>query len=93
MIEFGRSHLKRLMNDGFSIVTEEIIDNLSNLPKEQETFSILPVKNTVMFPKVVVSLLQGEKNAIKLICKDAYNNKEFSWNYRAKRISYRKSHH
>lgn len=76
MIEFEDMPLDSLVDDGFSIVAEEINDNLNEKINEQEIFPILPVKNTVMYPKVVIPITAGREKSIKLL-KDAYQNKEF----------------
>ena len=76
MIEFEEIPLDNLIDDGFSIVTEEISDNLNEQPKEQETYPILPVKNTVVFPKVILPITAGRNKSIKLL-QEAYQNKEY----------------
>lgn len=76
MIEFEELSLDGLMDEGFSIVTEEITDTLNDQTKEQESFPILPVKNTVMYPKVVIPITAGRGMSIKLL-QDAYHNKEY----------------
>ncbi len=76
MIEFEELPLDNLIDDGFSIVTEEISDNLNEQPKEQETYPILPVKNTVVFPKVILPITAGRNKSIKLL-QEAYKNKEY----------------
>lgn len=75
MIEFDDIPLDNLIEDGFSIVAEEITDNNNN-SKEQESFPILPVKNTVMFPKVVIPITASREKSIKLL-QNAYQNKEY----------------
>lgn len=77
MIEFEDISLDGIMNDGFSIVAEEVIhDNLNEKPDKQEVFPILPVKNTVMFPQVVIPITAGRDKSIKLL-QEAYVNKEY----------------
>ena len=76
MIEFEEIPLDNLIDDGFSIVTEEISDNLNEQPKEQETYPILPVKNTVVFPKVILPITAGRNKSLKLL-QEAYQNKEY----------------
>ncbi|MDO4763011.1 MAG: endopeptidase La [Flavobacteriaceae bacterium] len=76
MIELEDVSFDGLMNDGFSIVTEEISDNPNETPKEQMLFPILPVKNTVMFPKVVIPITAGRDKSIKLL-QEAYHSKEY----------------
>lgn len=79
MKEFDDITLDEMMNDGFSIVTEEI--NLADLTddsgsSEQEVFPILPVRNMVMFPKVVIPITAGREMSIKLL-NDAQRNNEY----------------
>lgn len=76
MIEFEDIPLDGLMDEGFSIVAEEISNNPNEAPKEQDVFPILPVRNTVMYPKVVIPITAGREKSIKLL-QDAYNNKEY----------------
>lgn len=76
MIEFEDIPLDSLMDEGFSIVAEEISNNPDEAPKEQDIFPILPVRNTVMYPKVVIPITAGREKSIKLL-QDAYNNKEY----------------
>lgn len=76
MIEFEELPLDNLMEDGFSIVAEEITHNPNDNSKEQEFFPILPVRNTVMFPKVVIPITAGREKSIRLL-QTAYQNKEY----------------
>ena len=67
------------MDDGFSIVTEEInlsdfLDTAEN--PNQKLFPILPVRNMVMFPKVVIPITAGREMSIKLL-EEAQKNNEF----------------
>ncbi|TXF76413.1 endopeptidase La [Chryseobacterium sp.] len=66
-----------IINDGFSIVAEEInLDDMhQSLNDEQTVFPILPVRNMVMFPKVVIPITAGRTMSIKLL-EDAQNNNE-----------------
>jgi len=59
MTEFEDISLEEMISDGFDIVTEEI--NLSDFAEtdknsEQKIFPILPVRNMVMFPNVVIPI-------------------------------------
>ena len=74
--EFEDISFESLMDDGFSVITEEIHDKNEHPNEEQESFPILPVKNMVMFPNVVIPITAGRGKSIKLL-EDAYNKKEF----------------
>lgn len=68
-----------MIGDGFDIVTEEI--NLSDFGEteknsEQKIFPILPVRNMVMFPNVVIPITAGRKTSIKLL-EEAQKNGDF----------------
>lgn len=65
--------LDSFLEEGFSLVTEEIQDNPEN--KEQNSFPILPVRNLVLFPKVVLPITAGRENSI-LLLENAYKNNE-----------------
>lgn len=70
MTEFEDISLEEMINDGFDIVAEEI--NLSDFSEtdqdsEQKIFPILPVRNMVMFPNVVIPITAGRKNSIQLL--------------------------
>ena len=74
--EFEDISFESLMDDGFSVITEEIHDKNEQPKEEQESFPILPVKNMVMFPNVVIPITAGRGKSIKLL-EDAYNKKEY----------------
>lgn len=68
-----------MISDGFDIVTEEI--NLSDFGEteknsEQKIFPILPVRNMVMFPNVVIPITAGRKTSIRLL-EEAQKNGDF----------------
>jgi len=70
MTEFEDINFDEIMGEGFDIVTEEI--NLSDLDEtaknsEQTAFPILPVRNMVMFPNVVIPITAGRKSSIQLL--------------------------
>lgn len=66
MIEIEDIALENLLEDGFSIVAEE---DTTETPQEkaQNVFPILPVRNMVMFPKVVIPITAGREKSIKLL--------------------------
>ncbi|REC75157.1 endopeptidase La [Chryseobacterium elymi] len=79
MTEFEDISLEEMISDGFDIVAEEI--NLSDFSEtdknsEQRTFPILPVRNMVMFPNVVIPITAGRKTSIQLL-DEAQKNGEF----------------
>lgn len=79
MNELDDINLGEIMDDGFSIVTEEInlsdfLDTAEN--PNQKLFPILPVRNMVMFPKVVIPITAGREMSIKLL-EEAQKNNEF----------------
>lgn len=70
MTEFEDLNLEEIMGDGFSVMTEEI--NLKDFTetsenKVQKVFPILPVRNMVMFPKVVIPITAAREMSIKLL--------------------------
>ncbi|SFC03134.1 ATP-dependent Lon protease [Kaistella jeonii] len=79
MTEFEDIAFDEIMDDGFSIVTEEInISEIMDISKnrEQKIFPILPVRNMVMFPKVVIPITAGREMSIQLL-QEAQKNNEF----------------
>ncbi|KPH12027.1 endopeptidase La [Chryseobacterium sp. ERMR1:04] len=79
MTEFEDISLEEMISDGFDIVAEEI--NLSDLAEteknsEQKIFPILPVRNMVMFPNVVIPITAGRKASIQLL-EEAQVNGDF----------------
>ncbi len=70
-------NLEEMMDSNFSIVTEEI--NLNDFLEtkentDQKLFPILPVRNMVMFPKVVIPITAGREMSIKLLEEAQKNN-------------------
>ena len=79
MKEFEDLNLDEILDDGFSILSEEInISDLENLDEhnEQTIFPILPVRNMVMFPKVIIPITAGRAMSIKLL-EEAQRNNEY----------------
>ncbi|WP_209390256.1 endopeptidase La [Chryseobacterium sp. RR2-3-20] len=80
MAEFEDMNFDDIIDEGFNIVTEEI--NLSDLNVDEEKssiqtiFPILPVRNMVMFPNVVIPITAGRKNSITLL-EEAQQNGDF----------------
>lgn len=78
MIEFEDMQFEDMMGEGFSIVAEEINLNDLNSKKDsgaQKIFPVLPVRNMVMFPKVVMPITAGRKSSIQLL-EDAQQKQE-----------------
>ena len=79
MKEFEDLNFDEILDDGFSILSEEInISDLENLDEhnEQTIFPILPVRNMVMFPKVIIPITAGRAMSIKLL-EEAQRNNEY----------------
>lgn len=77
MTEFEDIAFDEIMDDGFSIVAEEInISEILDLSQneEQKIFPILPVRNMVMFPKVVIPITAGREMSIQLLEEAQKNN-------------------
>lgn len=79
MTEFEDINFDEILGDGFDIVAEEI--NLSDIDEsaknsEQIIFPILPVRNMVMFPNVVIPITAGRKTSIQLL-EEAQKNGDF----------------
>jgi ATP-dependent Lon protease len=66
MIEIEDIAFENLLEDGFSIVAEEDTTETSQ-EKAQNIFPILPVRNMVMFPRVVIPITAGREKSIKLL--------------------------
>ncbi len=79
MNDFDDISFDEIMDDNFSIVAEEInMNDFAETSKnsEQKIFPILPVRNMVMFPKVVIPITAGREMSIKLL-EDAQKNGDF----------------
>ena len=77
MTEFEDIAFEEIMDDGFSIVAEEInLADMMDLSKNEEqiVFPILPVRNMVMFPKVVIPITAGREMSIQLLEEAQKNN-------------------
>jgi ATP-dependent Lon protease len=59
-------------NDLIQLVTSEN-DDENDLQEIPETLPILPIRNTVLFPGVVIPITVGRKKSIKLV-KNAYEH-------------------
>lgn len=77
MIEFEDIDLGEMLDAEFSIVAEEL--NLSDAEDKQQSdtqkvFPILPVRNMVMFPNVVIPITAGREQSKKLLEEAQKNN-------------------
>lgn len=77
MIEFEDIDLGEMLDAEFSIVAEEL--NLSDAEDKQQSdtqkvFPILPVRNMVMFPNVVIPITAGREQSKKLLEEAQRNN-------------------
>lgn len=77
MIEFEDIDLGEMLDAEFSIVAEEL--NLSDAEDNQQSdtqkvFPILPVRNMVMFPNVVIPITAGREQSKKLLEEAQKNN-------------------
>ena len=79
MTEFEDLDFEEILGNGFEIVTDGI--NISDFTENeknagQKVFPILPVRNMVMFPNVVIPITAGRKSSIQLL-EEAQANGEF----------------
>lgn len=75
MKEFEDLDFSDILDDGFSIVTEEIDEReLPPNDENQTIFPILPVRNMVMFPKVVIPITAGRQISKNLLETAQSNN-------------------
>lgn len=71
MMDFEDIDFEDMIGDAFGIVTEEI--DLSEKPEErkknlvQKKFPILPVRNMVMFPQVIIPITAGREQSKQLL--------------------------
>ena len=65
MIEIEDIAFENFLDENFSIVANE--EKQTKEEKAQEIFPILPVRNMVMFPKVVIPITAGREKSIKLL--------------------------
>lgn len=78
MTEFDNINFEEILDEGFGIVAEEInLDELGNheADKTQTVFPILPVRNMVMFPKVITPITAGREKSKKLLEEAQRDNK------------------
>lgn len=79
MVDFEDFDFGEMMNDNFSIVAEEIdlSETENNLQNDtQEIFPVLPVRNMVMFPKIIIPITAGRPQSKRLL-EEAQKNGEF----------------
>lgn len=75
MKEFEDLDFSDILDDGFSIVAEEIDEReLPPNDENQTIFPILPVRNMVMFPKVVIPITAGRQISKNLLETAQSNN-------------------
>ncbi|MBS1572779.1 MAG: endopeptidase La [Bacteroidetes bacterium] len=70
MMDFEDIDFDNIFPDGISIVTEEINlgeNNDEKLKISQKIFPILPVRNLVMFPKIIIPITAGREQSKKLL--------------------------
>ena len=65
MIEIEDISFENFLDENFSIVTDDSTETKEE--KSQNIFPILPVRNMVMFPKVVIPITAGREKSIKLL--------------------------
>jgi ATP-dependent Lon protease len=68
MTEFENINFEEILDEGLGIIAEEI--NFSDFDtkesdESQSLFPILPVRNMVMFPKVVIPITAGREKSKK----------------------------
>lgn len=76
MTEFEDINIDTILDDGFGLVTEEIsLEDPEQKDFEHPSYAILPVRNMVMFPKVVTPITAGREMSKKLL-EDAMKNNQ-----------------
>ena len=65
MIDLDDISFENFLDENFSIVEDDNTETKKE--KSQNIFPILPVKNMVMFPKVVIPITAGREKSIKLL--------------------------
>lgn len=78
MTEFENINFEEILDEGLGIIAEEI--NFSDFDtkesdESQNLFPILPVRNMVMFPKVVIPITAGREKSKKLLEEAQKENK------------------
>lgn len=78
MTEFENINFEEILDEGLGIIAEEI--NFSDfdtkeIDESQSLFPILPVRNMVMFPKVVIPITAGREKSKKLLEEAQKGNK------------------
>ncbi|WP_285269763.1 endopeptidase La [Kaistella rhinocerotis] len=79
MADFNELNIEQMIEDGFTIMAEELeLGDFSESTQNsvQEVFPILPVRNMVMFPKVIIPITAGREKSIKLL-EEAQRNNEY----------------
>jgi ATP-dependent Lon protease len=78
MTEFENINFEEILDEGLGIIAEEInfsdFDNKES-DESQNLFPILPVRNMVMFPKVVIPITAGREKSKKLLEEAQKENK------------------
>ncbi|WP_018674767.1 endopeptidase La [Riemerella columbina] len=72
MMDFDEMSLESLLDDNFSFVTEEIQPKSEK--ENQKLFPILPVREMVMFPLIIMPITAGRAQSIKLLQEAQQNN-------------------
>ena len=69
MIEFEDIEFGEILDDNFTIMSEEISLDTTDAEKnsKQKVFPILPVRNMVMFPRVVIPITAGREQSKQLL--------------------------
>lgn len=76
MIQFEDFNIEDILDDNFGFVASEIDlseNDVKNDGEEQIVFPILPVRNMVMFPKVITPITAGREQS-KLLLEEAQRN-------------------